>query len=51
MFQSIKPQSIRETVQVLLAMFIIFILSGCTSTNSQYQLDLLELETRLGIND
>jgi hypothetical protein len=51
MFQSIKPQSIRGTVRILLAIFIIFILSGCASTNSQYQLDLLELETRLGLGE
>ena len=51
MFQSIKPQNIRGTVGILLAIFIIFILSGCASTNSQYQLDLLELETRLGLGE
>ena len=51
MFQSIKPQSIRGTVRILLAIFIIFILSGCASTNSQYQLALLELETRLGLGE
>ena len=41
----------RGTVRILLAIFIIFILSGCASTNSQYQLDLLELETRLGLGE
>ena len=51
MFQSIKPQSIRGTVRILLAIFIIFILSGCASTNSQHQLDLLDLETRLGLGE
>jgi hypothetical protein len=51
MFQSIKPQNIRETVGILLAIFIIFILSGCASTNSQHQLDLLDLETRLGLGE
>ena len=51
MFQSIKPQGIRGTVPILFAILIIFILSECASTNSQYQLGLLELETRLDLGE
>ena len=48
MFQLISQQ---RTLKNLIALFILFILSGCISTNSQHPLDLLELETQLELGE
>jgi len=41
-FQLISSQNAQRN---LIAIFILFVLGGCSSTNSQHPLDLLELES------